>query len=101
MSVATSIKVARANNLVSSMLLDKVDHLRLIRNPFVHLKSFEHEHTIGQRSLQQQVVGHNQIDVVLAKHLQSPFRTGCRQDRISLTLQQKGPAYQRRCLIID
>jgi hypothetical protein len=37
------------------MLLNKVDQLRLIRNPFVHLKSFGHEHTIGQRSLKQRM----------------------------------------------
>jgi hypothetical protein len=49
--LAASTKVARAKNLVNEALLDRVDHLRLIRNPFVHLKSFDHEHTVGQRSL--------------------------------------------------
>jgi hypothetical protein len=53
--LAASIKVARAKNLVNSTLLNKVDRLRLIRNPFVHLKPFEHEHTIGQRSLKQRI----------------------------------------------
>jgi len=47
--LAASIKVARTKNLVNSLLLDKVEQLRLIRNPFVHLKSFAHEHTVGQR----------------------------------------------------
>ncbi len=47
--LASSIKCARANNLVEPLLLDKADHLRMIRNPFVHLKSFDHEHSINQR----------------------------------------------------
>ena len=44
--LAASIDCARKNNLVPSALLDKADRLRQIRNPFVHLKSFEHEHNL-------------------------------------------------------
>jgi hypothetical protein len=47
--LASSIKCARANNLVAPLLLDKADRLRLIRNPFAHLKSFDHEHSLNQR----------------------------------------------------
>ena len=39
------------SNLVDSMILDKADRLRLVRNLFVHLKSFEHEHNLGNRSV--------------------------------------------------
>lgn len=53
--LAASIKVAREKNLVNLSLLSKVDRLRLIRNPFVHLKPFEHEHSIGHRSLKQRI----------------------------------------------
>jgi len=49
--LAASIKIAREKNLVNPVLLDKADRLRLIRNPFVHLKALGHEHTIGQRLL--------------------------------------------------
>jgi hypothetical protein len=48
--LAATIKCARSNDLVIPLILDKADHLRLIRNPFVHLKPFEHEHTVGQRA---------------------------------------------------
>jgi hypothetical protein len=48
--LAASIDCARKNNLVPSVLLDKADRLRQIRNPFVHLKSFEHEHNISRRA---------------------------------------------------
>lgn len=47
--LAAAISCARVNDLVNPLILDKADHLRLMRNPFVHLKSFDHEHTIGQR----------------------------------------------------
>jgi len=53
--LSASIKVARANNLVNSMLLNKIDKLRVIRNPFVHLKSFDHEHRVDQRSWKQRL----------------------------------------------
>ncbi|HWR73125.1 MAG TPA: hypothetical protein VN604_08135 [Nitrospirota bacterium] len=53
--LAASIKVAREKNLVDPALLNMVDRLRLIRNPFVHLKPFEHKHNIGQRSLKQRI----------------------------------------------
>ena len=39
------------NDLVPVVLLDKADRLRKIRNPFVHLKSFDHEHTLTRRAL--------------------------------------------------
>jgi len=45
------IECARANNLVHGYLLDKADHLREIRNPFVHLKPFAHKHSIMQRAM--------------------------------------------------
>jgi hypothetical protein len=49
--LSVSIQTARSQNLVDSLILDKADRLRLIRNPFVHLKPFEHEHNLGSRSL--------------------------------------------------
>src|SRR5690606_27312708 len=34
-----------------SYILNKVDQLRVFRNPFSHLKPFDHPHTISQVSL--------------------------------------------------
>ncbi len=47
--LASAITCARRNNLVDSIILDKADRLREIRNPFVHLKGFNHQHGINQR----------------------------------------------------
>lgn len=47
--LAAAITCARRNNLVDSTILDKADRLRLTRNPFVHLKEFDHKHGINQR----------------------------------------------------
>ncbi len=48
--LAASIKFARANKLVDPIVLDKAEQLRLIRNPFVHLKAYDHVHNVGQRA---------------------------------------------------
>lgn len=44
------IKCCRKNNLVNSALLIRIDRLRVIRNPFVHLKEFGHKNSLVQRS---------------------------------------------------
>lgn len=49
--LSACINIARAQSLVDPTILDKADRLRLIRNPFVHLKPFEHEHALDRRSL--------------------------------------------------
>ena len=49
--LAASVQCAREKNLVAAALLDRVDRLRLIRNPFAHLKSMDHEHSLGARSV--------------------------------------------------
>jgi hypothetical protein len=50
--LAAAIKFARAKNLADPIVLDKADQLRVIRNPFVHLKDFDHEQTVTQRTLE-------------------------------------------------
>jgi hypothetical protein len=57
--LAATIEVARKEKLAHPTLLDAADRLREIRNPIVHLKSFDHEHGIGRRAL---------------KHLTDPIR---------------------------
>ena len=43
------IKYARKHNLIHSIILDKVDTLRLKRNPFTHSKDWNYPHTLSQR----------------------------------------------------
>jgi hypothetical protein len=45
------VKHCREQRLAPEVILNKVDRLRQIRNPFVHLKGFDHEHGIAQRTL--------------------------------------------------
>jgi hypothetical protein len=51
--LASMIECCRKNNFLDATISDRVERLRLIRNPFVHLKSFEHPHTIGQRIMRE------------------------------------------------
>ncbi|MCQ3949080.1 MAG: hypothetical protein DPW14_04550 [Planctomycetes bacterium] len=50
-SIGAAIKQARAMRLVDESLLDRVDALRLIRNPIVHLQEADHPDTIVRRSI--------------------------------------------------
>ena len=50
--LAAAINCARRNKLVHSTILDKADRLRQIRNPFVHLKEFDHKNNLSQRMSQ-------------------------------------------------
>ncbi len=45
------LECLRKHRLVDEFVLSKVDRLRLIRNPFTHLKEIGHEHGLGKRSL--------------------------------------------------
>jgi hypothetical protein len=49
--LAAIIECAQKNGLVHEYLLNKADDLRKIRNPFVHLKPFDHHHRITQRAM--------------------------------------------------
>jgi len=48
--LAGCVRCARRECLWSDFLLDRVDYLRTIRNPFVHLKEMGHEHSLTGRS---------------------------------------------------
>jgi hypothetical protein len=43
------IKYCRKHQLVNEFLLEKFDRLRQIRNPFVHVKPYDHPFTLSQR----------------------------------------------------
>ena len=49
--VSAILKRLRIIRPQHAFIIERVDRLRAFRNPFTHLKSFEHEHTIGQVSL--------------------------------------------------
>ena len=51
--LAAIIDYCREHELLPPVICDKVDSLRKKRNPFVHLKSFDHPHGLGQRMLQE------------------------------------------------
>jgi hypothetical protein len=40
---------ARKNKTINDFILDKINILRQKRNPFVHLKEYDHEHNLSQR----------------------------------------------------
>ena len=50
------IKYAKQNNLVNTLILDKINTLRLKRNPFIHSKDWEYPHSISNRMQKEQTV---------------------------------------------
>ncbi len=56
------IKFARKNALIHSTILDKVDELRLKRNPFVHSKDFEYPHSLSKRSFKNMTIPEKQLE---------------------------------------
>lgn len=45
------LRCLRDNNLLHSFLIDRIDDLRKLRNPFVHLRPFDDPNDIGRRSV--------------------------------------------------
>jgi len=45
------LKHIKKENLLDGFWVNKIDHIRLIRNPITHLKEWGHEHRIDQRSI--------------------------------------------------
>ena len=48
--LAGIVDCLRQHKLEHELILKRVDALRLVRNPFTHLKKFEHPHTLSQRA---------------------------------------------------
>jgi hypothetical protein len=46
---AAMIQCCREHNLLNAALVDRIDRLRLIRNPFMHVKGVNHPHTLSRR----------------------------------------------------
>ena len=83
--LAAAIKCARVNKLVDPLILDGADRLRLIRNPFVHLKDHDHEYTIGQRMMKPQprdilsMLESDAKDAVVAMFAVATYKFGVKQ----------------------
>ena len=52
--LAAIVAHCRNQGLLPAVLCEQLDTLRKIRNPFVHLKSFDHPHNLGQRMIKRQ-----------------------------------------------
>lgn len=48
-TLASLVKISRNNLIFPDDMLNEVDRLRLIRNPFTHLKAPSHEHSLSSR----------------------------------------------------
>jgi hypothetical protein len=51
--LASMLGCCKKYNFLNQLILTRIERLRTVRNPFVHLKAFDHPHTIGQRTLRQ------------------------------------------------
>lgn len=60
--LAAQIACARMAGILDDFLLEKADRLRHIRNPFVHLKPFDHEHGIGRRMMEARLGPHEILE---------------------------------------
>lgn len=43
------LRVCKEHYILNVLLIEKIDHLRQARNPFTHLKSYDHPYTISNR----------------------------------------------------
>jgi hypothetical protein len=50
------INYAKENDSINSLILDKVDALRLKRNPFTHVKDWDYPHSISKRMVKDQTI---------------------------------------------
>jgi hypothetical protein len=55
------LKYCRTHSILSESVLDKIDHLRSIRNPFTHLKPIDYPFNLGSRIFQGQNKGPKEV----------------------------------------
>lgn len=51
--LAAIVECCKKHDLLNSAVLNRIERLRLIRNPFVHLKESQHPYNIGQRTFRE------------------------------------------------
>lgn len=51
--LAAMLRCCEENDLLNQAILNRIERLRAVRNPFVHLKAFNDPHAIGQRTLRE------------------------------------------------
>lgn len=56
------IKFGKKNNLINEFILEQVDGIRKIRNPFTHLKEFNYPHSLTNRMLANKKLPYEQLE---------------------------------------
>jgi hypothetical protein len=74
--LAACVACGRANALLPAALLDKLDRVRLHRNPFVHLKSMDHKHIPSRRMVRDGLAPHEMLDRDAKEALSLMFTVG-------------------------
>lgn len=74
--LAACVECARKNAFLPEAVLCKLDRLREIRNPFVHLKPMDHEHIVTRRMLRARVSTEELMDRDAREALSLMFTIG-------------------------
>lgn len=56
------LKHARKNKIINNFIIDKIDAIRLIRNPITHFKDFDYIHSLDNRSFKNMTSPYVQIE---------------------------------------
>lgn len=56
------IKFGKKNKLINEFILEKVDVIRKIRNPFTHLKEFTYPHSLSNRMFANKIQPYEQLE---------------------------------------
>jgi hypothetical protein len=67
------IKYAREKSLINKLILEKIDKLRLKRNPFVHPKDWDYPYNLSHRILENITQPHEQLEVDATEAIQVIF----------------------------
>lgn len=71
--LASMIKFARKHKLINELVLNKVDDLRLKRNPFTHTKDYSYPHTLQRRILKNKSQADKQLETDAKEAIQILF----------------------------
>ena len=74
--LAACVECARKNAFLPEAVLQKLDRIREIRNPFVHLKPMDHEHIVTRRMLRARIPTEELMDQDAREALSLMFTIG-------------------------